>query len=408
MNKEKSNFTRYKEETFKQIYENLKTSQNLLSEYAVKDKQAVRRCDEKFHIARPNFVKDIERIINSRYFNRYTDKTQVFSLYKNDDISRRALHVQLVSRIARNIGRMLNLNQDLIEAISLGHDLGHAPFGHVGEAFLSEISFKNFGEYFHHNVQSVRILDNILNLNLSVQTLDGILCHNGEKVRGFYKPNLLSTEDKTQIIKIYDDKVDSCRKSKSTDKLIPFTIEGCVVALSDIIAYLGKDRQDTCILGIGNEETFEENEILGASNSEFIFNLIADIINNSYGEPFIKQSEVFSSALNQERQINFEKIYKRHNETEPFNQIEKMYNDIFEKLYDDLTICDENSPIFKHHINILFKNFKKSEEYKEKYKTENPHKIVIDYISGMTDDYFLELYKFLFPNEPELNYHMYF
>ena len=129
---------------------------------------------------RPAYVRDIEKIMNVPYYNRYSYKTQVFSLVRNDDISRRALHVQYVSRIARNIGRLLGLNIDLIEAIALGHDIGHTPFGHAGERALSKLYHEHTGRYFNHNVHSVRVLDNICCQNLSLQTLDGIICHNGE------------------------------------------------------------------------------------------------------------------------------------------------------------------------------------------------------------------------------------
>jgi len=135
---------------------------------------------------RPAFVRDTEKILHCPYYNRYGDKTQVFSLYKNDDITRRALHVQLVSRIARNIGRMLGLNTDLIEAIALGHDIGHTPFGHAGEKYLDLLSYANTGRHFLHNLQSVRVLDKIFNYNISLQTLDGILCHNGENELKIY------------------------------------------------------------------------------------------------------------------------------------------------------------------------------------------------------------------------------
>ena len=121
------------------------------------EKQAIRRdmSRDKASVIRPAFVRDIEKIMNCPYYNRYTDKTQVFSLYKNDDLSRRALHVQLVSRIARNIGRLLGLNLDLIEAIALGHDLGHTPFGHAGERALNEV----FPDGFKHYEQSLRVID---------------------------------------------------------------------------------------------------------------------------------------------------------------------------------------------------------------------------------------------------------
>ena len=143
------------------------------------DREIRRNTDHDIaNLWRPAYVRDCEKIMNCPYYNRYTDKTQVFSLYKNDDITRRALHVQFVSRIARNIGRLLGLNLDLIEAIALGHDIGHTPFGHAGEKYLNELLCENTGEIFLHNVQSVRVLDKIFNYNISLQTLDGILSHN--------------------------------------------------------------------------------------------------------------------------------------------------------------------------------------------------------------------------------------
>lgn len=122
---------------------------------------AIRRIDKEHDRAtlwRPAFVRDVEKIMHSPYYNRYADKTQVFSFYKNDDISHRALHVQLVSRIARNIGRMLGLDLDLIEAVALGHDIGHTPFGHAGEKFLNDHIMQIRDDIFNHNVHSVSVL----------------------------------------------------------------------------------------------------------------------------------------------------------------------------------------------------------------------------------------------------------
>ncbi len=155
---------------------------NRINPYSFRDEDVYRRDNnrDKANLWRPAFVRDVEKIMNVPYYNRYSDKTQVFSFYKNDDISRRAYHVQLVSRIARNIGNVLGLNTDLIEAISLGHDIGHTPFGHEGERQLNAIYNGETGRYFNHNVHSVRVLDGITNWNISLQTLDGILCHNGE------------------------------------------------------------------------------------------------------------------------------------------------------------------------------------------------------------------------------------
>ena len=130
--------------------------------------------------------------MNCPYYNRYADKTQVFSFYRNDDITRRGQHVQYVSRIARTIGAALHLNGDLIEAIALGHDIGHTPFGHAGERFLSELYHARTGRYFSHNIHSVRVLDILFPLNISLQTLSGIASHDGELELSEYKPKPLS------------------------------------------------------------------------------------------------------------------------------------------------------------------------------------------------------------------------
>ena len=188
---------------------------------------------------RPSFIKDVDKIMHCPYYNRYTDKTQVFSLIKNDDITRRSLHVQLVSRIARTIGRALNLNLDLIEAIALGHDIGHTPFGHAGEAYLDQLSFQYSGRHFSHNIHSLRVLDGIFPLNLTLQTLSGIGGHNGEIEMSEYHPFPIDSFEE------FDAMVEECYIHKAAaNRLQPNTLEGCVVRICDIIAYLGKDRQD--------------------------------------------------------------------------------------------------------------------------------------------------------------------
>ena len=153
-----------------------------LSSYATKDEEAI-RCTREEEDIRPPFFRDIDRIIYSMAYTRYMDKAQVFTYQKNDHISKRMIHVQMVSKIARTIGRALGLNEDLIEAASLGHDLGHTPFGHVGESILNEISLEQKEGYFHHNIQSVRMLMEIeqggVGRNLTLQVLDAIMCHNG-------------------------------------------------------------------------------------------------------------------------------------------------------------------------------------------------------------------------------------
>lgn len=159
--------------------------------YKFNDNNYVRRDNQRDipNLWRPTFIRDCDKILHLPFYNRYSDKTQVFSFYNNDDLSRRGLHVQLVSRIARNIGRVLGLNLDLIEAIALGHDIGHTPFGHAGERFLNELYNANTGRFFNHNVHSARALDKMFVRNMTLQTLDGILCHNGEFEKQEYRPN---------------------------------------------------------------------------------------------------------------------------------------------------------------------------------------------------------------------------
>ncbi len=143
-----------------------------INPYRFNDENAVRRNNnhDKANLWRPTFVRDAEKILHLPLCNRYSDKTQVFSFYNNDDLSRRALHVQLVSRIARNIGSVLGLNLDLIEAIALGHDIGHTPFGHAGDRFLNELYHNETGRYFNRNVHSARVLDRMFARNITLQT----------------------------------------------------------------------------------------------------------------------------------------------------------------------------------------------------------------------------------------------
>ena len=197
-------------------------TEELYSEYATRDCDAVRILDRPINdVLRSQYATDVDRILNCKFYNRGSDKTQVFSFYKSDDITRRSSHVQLVSRIARKIGKALRLNLDLIEAIAIGHDIGHTPFGHAGENILSDLYYKHAGKYFNHNVHSVRVLNLIMHNNLTIQTLDGIICHCGEKVHQRYTPNPLP--DKTQFYKTFDD----CYGDKSAiKKLRPATLEG--------------------------------------------------------------------------------------------------------------------------------------------------------------------------------------
>lgn len=269
-------------------YENLSTDieSKILSDkksgkinpFAFKDENATRRNTATHDcpsVLRSNFIRDADKILNCPFYNRYSDKTQVFSLNKNDDITRRSLHVQLVSRIARTIGKALNLNVELIESIALGHDIGHTPFGHTGEKFLDRIYFSHTNKHFYHNIHSVRVLDVIFPLNLTLQTLDGIMTHNGEAELSKYSPTTLNGFNE------FDSLIDNCYADKITaNKIMPSTLEGCVVRLSDIIAYLGKDRQDAT-LSLSQQKVFSDFGI-GQINAEIVNNLTVNVIENTF------------------------------------------------------------------------------------------------------------------------------
>ena len=315
-----------------------------INPYAFKDEMAVRRNNniDKANLWRPVFVRDIEKIMHLPYYNRYADKTQVFSFKNNDDITRRAQHVQLVSRIARNIGSVLGLNLDLIEAIALGHDIGHTPFGHAGERFLSELYHNETNRYFNHNVHSARVLDTIFARNFTMQTLDGVLCHNGEFEQQEYKPKYEKSFDD------YDTEIELCY-TEGTDaikKLIPSTLEGCVVRICDMIAYLGKDRQDAALAGIIDPDYEFTTELIGKENAKIINNLTVDIIEHSYGKDYISLSDKAFSDLSLAKKENYEVIYKDKNMNNQYNSIIKpMFEDIYYKLLDDIKKNDEDSMI---------------------------------------------------------------
>lgn len=359
---------------------NLLKNEENMSMYATKSSDGVRLKEFREDI-RPNYFRDIDKIIYSHCYSRYIDKTQVFSFKNNDHITKRIMHVQLVSKIARTIGRALNLNEDLIEAISLGHDVGHVPFGHVGESILNEISLKYLDEPFKHNVQSVRNLmvleNNRKGINLCVQVLDGILCHNGEKLQKIYNYKHKTTEE---FIKEYN----KCYTKEKFD-LVPMTLEGCVVRLSDVIGYLGRDIEDAITLGIIDKEDIPINirKKLGENNSSIISLIINDVIINSINKPYIKLSDEYYNLMNELLDFNYKNIYAKAYTNDEKNKIKEMFNDIYKSYLTDLETNNINSSICKVFLNEM------NEEYKNNTSNE---RIVIDYISGMTDDFFVNEY----------------
>ena len=374
-----------------------------LSGFGFNEENALRRDNErdKATAIRTAFIRDTDKIIHCPYFNRYADKTQVFSFYKNDDITHRILHVQLVSRIARTIGKALGLNLDLIEAIALGHDIGHTPFGHEGEEFLDELLFSHTGRHFSHNIQSVRVLDKIFPYNITLQTLNGIAAHDGEMELSEYHPKPLESFEE------FDRQIEACfADKKNVRKLVPATLEGCVMRISDIIAYLGKDRQDAERAHIISNAEFESGAI-GSYNAEIINNLIVNIVENSYKKPYIKMDDEHFAALKKAKADNYALIYKNDSVKSAMREtVQPMMARVYERLLSDLVNADFDSPIFTHHINFVNKaHYKRDIPYE---KTE-PNQLVTDYIASMTDDYFVDLYSYLFPNDRlQIEYKGYF
>ena len=355
--------------------------EDTLSKYASRDEDSIRLEPIKDDI-RPNYFRDIDRIIHSLSYTRYIDKTQVFTHWHNDNVSRRIIHVQLVAKIARTIGRALSLNEDLIEAIGLGHDIGHVPFGHPGEYILNDVSLKYTGEYFMHNVESVRELmvleNNGRGTNVSIQVLDGILCHNGEFALGEYHPKVKTKED---FLNDYY----TCYKDINHGKTLrPMTLEGCVVRISDMIAYLGRDVEDAIRLGVLDENSLpkEITEVLGSTNSEIVNTIILDIIENSIGKDYIKLSDKVLESIVALKKFNYKNIYYKANSDEDIAYYTKVFNELFIYYRDNI-----NNPDCS--INTVFLRSMK-EKYLENTSIERK---VIDYLAGMTDDYIIREYE---------------
>ena len=374
--------------------------------YRTRDEEAVRRKQDwdKNKLLRPAYVRDCEKIMHAPYYNRYADKTQVFSFYKNDDITRRALHVQIVSRISRNIGSLLGLNVDLIEAIALGHDIGHTPFGHAGERYLSECLQEKTGRFFNHNVHSVRVLDGILNRNISLQTLDGILCHNGEFAMQEYRPSKMGDFES------FDKKYEECYvDEKAIGRLVPYTLAACVVRICDMIAYLGKDRQDAKRANLIKDDGIFDEQTFGKSNPEIINNLIVNIVENSYGRDCILMDDEYYKAIKATKKENYKKIYFNEVLDQTYeNCVRPMVHQMYDKLLLDLQSGDRNSIIYKHHVDFVKENtsYYGNDDYLE--RTEE-NQIVVDFIASMTDDYFVDLYEYLFPKSRyQIKYVSYF
>lgn len=361
-----------------------------LSKYACKNEDCIKvkeshKEHDEFDIRWP-YEEDIDRVLYCTAYQRYVDKTQALSFFNNAHVSKRSTHVQWVSRIGRQIGRGLNLNLDLIEAIALGHDLGHAPYGHVGEKALNEILQENGFGYFAHNANSVRDILFVerrgYGYNVSLQVLDGILCHNGEMLSKKYEPYY--DKNVGEFFQEYED----CWKIENTSlKIRPMTLEGCVVRISDVISYIGKDIEDAIKVNIITRDEIPSDvvTIIGNNNKSIMNKLIGDLVIHSYSKPYLRFSDEVFSALTSLMNFLSEKVHKNPILVEENAKLERMIKELYPIYLSDLKNQNENSDIYQF-VNKMNDNYKKNDN----------RIIVADYIAGMTDHYVLSEYERIF------------
>ena len=362
-----------------------------LSPYAMQSVHSRgRRQDEDQCDVRTDYERDTGRIIYSMDFRRLRHKTQVFFNPQNDHICTRMEHVIYVDYLAKTIGRALNLNVDLIEAIALGHDLGHAPFGHSGEKTLSAcLQSQQSDAYFQHELHSLRVVDHLATrprgkgLNLTYEVRDGIASHCGETYGEFVlRPNRSKNPDNIE--------------QQALTHGFPATLEGCVVRIADKIAYVGRDIEDAVRAGImefGDVPAAIQSS-LGRTNGEIINTLVTDIITGSYGRDEIVLSLEHGASMEELLRENVERIYQ----SGKIGRYEKMASNVIEGLFDALfqAISDPDKlAVSNHRVYRAFHQYLSERSYTD--QTSDLQKIV-DYIAGMSDSYaskcFEEIYWF--------------
>jgi dGTPase len=352
-----------------------------LSPHATLSREGIRRHPEEGQEEdhRQSYAVDGDRVLHSHAYTRYIDKTQVFYMVKNDHITHRVLHVQLVAKIGRTIGRYLRLNEDLIEAIALGHDIGHPPFGHDGEKILDALCREQGLPSFQHNLQSVRFLEHIerqgRGWNLTLQTLDGIMCHDGE----IHNRKLAPQRGKT-----FAD-FDSQGAAKGQNpylELLPMTLEGCVVRFSDTIAYVGRDIEDAIELKLISRDDIPPRcqKIFGRTNGSIVYRLVTDLIGNGLEDGAIAFSEEVSEGLQELKAFNYERIYLNPAIKKGLAQITNCYRVLFASCLDQFVKQQRQGEMYANFL----------QEQGSKYlESQQPAALARDFIAGMTDEYFL-------------------
>ncbi len=342
-----------------------------------------KRSRERQEDIRGAFFRDQTAIIHSTAFRRLKHKTQVFYAPKNDHICTRIEHVLHVATIAKTICKGLNLygwdlDVEMAFAIGLGHDLGHAPFGHDGEIILSNLM--GGPEEFIHEIHSYRVVEYLANhgqgLNLTYGVKDGIITHNGERYEQYLKPN----PTPNNLDKI------------TNRRVIPSSYEGCVVRFADKIAYLGRDIEDAITVGIIKREDIPRNirEILGDNNSHIIDTLVNDIIETSKDSDKIGFSDKIYQTLLQLKRFNYQHIYLNDKDF-IFPYAEKILKTLFNFLGETFEKFQWNFDKYQSHKLKIVKDFgyylKQMEHFYKKETQASTKRILGDFIAGMTDDY---------------------
>ncbi len=356
--------------------------ESTLSHFATKSYQAIRLNPEPKDPRSP-FALDRDRILYSGAFRRYSGKTQViyFASQLDEMLSSRSIHTLSVAQVSRTIGKFLGLNQELIEAIALAHDLGHAPFGHDGEKFLSQqCEAHNIGQY-HHHIQSLHIVDHVAKngrgLNLTLQVRDGILSHDGEVHDQKLEPDSNKSEVNLQKY------ISHILLGKKVE-MMPMTLEGCVVRISDTIAYVGQDIEDAIRIGLIKRSDIPRDlrNTLGSTNGEIIDTLVKDVVYNSINKPYVCFSQEISKKLYMLKKFNYDFIYLNDHLKKEHEKIEIAFELLFDIFLQDLATNNKKSRINKHFLNS------KDQSY---LSTTNDAEKVRDFIGGMTDRYFVEV-----------------
>ncbi|MDO5016488.1 MAG: HD domain-containing protein [Eubacteriales bacterium] len=334
------------------------------------------------------FERDTGRIIYSLDFRRLRHKTQVFFNPRSDHVCTRIEHVYYVSYIARMIGSGLGLNQSLIEAIALAHDLGHAPFGHSGEAELNALLRKSGADLlFQHEAHSLRVIDILAErhgkrqgLNLSFEVRDGVASHCGER---YQEDHLIPLRDKTEAELVAGIRTHA----------MPATLEGCVVRIADRIAYLGRDIEDAARAGLMDFEDIPKDiqKVLGSSNAQIVNSLVNDVIAESKGEDAIRLSPEKAQCMSDLLQLNSFRIY-RAEKVHKFEFITRQYIDGLYQSFSDALLDPEAARAKSLQPLTAFLDF--CDDHPEQ-DCSNEQKIC-DYIAGMTDSFATQAFNQLY------------